>query len=295
MPRNKEIKKVLVIGSGPIVIGQAAEFDYAGTQACRSLKEEGLEVVLLNSNPATIMTDKDIADKVYIEPLTVEVVEQLIMKEKPDSVLPTLGGQAALNLAMELEERGFFKEHNVRLIGTTAQTIKKAEDRLEFKSTMEKIGEPCAASLVVESVEDGIEFAEKLSKAYSETCKPLCHELNIPQTAFDILLFLANNPEYKTARDIVEIRKIKANLVSVNVDKLVNEGYLERKSVEGDRRKVNLICTEKSKEIIQEGQKLQQSFVEKLFEGMDEDTRKALQKGMAHMEANIEKMLEEKN
>ena len=141
----------------------------------------------------------------------------------------------------------------------------------------------------------GIEFAEKLSKAYSETCKPLCHELNIPQTAFDILLFLANNPEYKTARDIVEIRKIKANLVSVNVDKLVNEGYLERKSVEGDRRKVNLICTEKSKEIIQEGQKLQQSFVEKLFEGMDEDTRKALQKGMAHMEANIEKMLEEKN
>lgn len=124
----------------------------------------------------------------------------------------------------------------------------------------------------------GIEFAEKLSKAYSETCKPLCHELNIPQTAFDILLFLANNPEYKTARDIVEIRKIKANLVSVNVDKLVNEGYLERKSVEGDRRKVNLICTEKSKEIIQEGQKLQQSFVEKLFEGMDEDTRKALQK-----------------
>ena len=295
MPRNKEIKKVLVIGSGPIVIGQAAEFDYAGTQACRSLKEEGLEVVLLNSNPATIMTDKDIADKVYIEPLTVEVVEQLIMKEKPDSVLPTLGGQAALNLAMELEERGFFKEHNVRLIGTTAQTIKKAEDRLEFKSTMERIGEPCAASLVVESVEDGIEFAEKLSKAYSETCKPLCHELNIPQTAFDILLFLANNPEYKTARDIVEIRKIKANLVSVNVDKLVNEGYLERKSVEGDRRKVNLICTEKSKEIIQEGQKLQQSFVEKLFEGMDEDTRKALQKGMAHMEANIEKMLEEKN
>lgn len=141
----------------------------------------------------------------------------------------------------------------------------------------------------------GIEFAEKLSKAYSETCKPLCHELNIPQTAFDILLFLANNPEYKTARDIVEIRKIKANLVSVNVDKLVNEGYLERKSVEGDRRKVNLICTEKSKEIIQEGQKLQQSFVEKLCEGMDEDTRKALQKGMAHMEANIEKMLEEKN
>ena len=162
MPRNKDIKKVLVIGSGPIVIGQAAEFDYAGTQACRSLKEEGLEVVLLNSNPATIMTDKDIADCVYIEPLTVEVVEQLILKEKPDSVLPTLGGQAALNLAMELEENGFLKRNNVRLIGTTSETIKKAEDRLEFKTTMEKIGEPCAASLVVENVEDGIKFAEKI-------------------------------------------------------------------------------------------------------------------------------------
>ena len=162
MPRNKEIKKVLVIGSGPIIIGQAAEFDYAGTQACRSLKEEGLEVVLLNSNPATIMTDKDIADRVYIEPLTVEVVEQLVLKEKPDSVLPTLGGQAALNLAMELEENGFLRRNNVRLIGTTSETIKKAEDRLEFKTTMEKIGEPCAASLVVESVEEGIEFAEKI-------------------------------------------------------------------------------------------------------------------------------------
>ena len=162
MPKNPSIKKVLVIGSGPIVIGQAAEFDYAGTQACRSLKEEGIEVVLLNSNPATIMTDKDIADHVYIEPLTVEVVEQLILKEKPDSVLPTLGGQAGLNLAMELEECGFLKEHGVRLIGTTSETIKKAEDRLEFKSTMEKIGEPVAASLVVESVEDGVAFASKI-------------------------------------------------------------------------------------------------------------------------------------
>lgn len=138
MPRNQDIKKVLVIGSGPIVIGQAAEFDYAGTQACRSLKEEGIEVVLLNSNPATIMTDKDIADRVYIEPLTVEVVEELIKKERPDSVLPTLGGQAGLNLAMELDETGFLKENNVRLIGTTSETIKKAEDRLEFKATMEK-------------------------------------------------------------------------------------------------------------------------------------------------------------
>ena len=162
MPKNPEIKKVLMIGSGPIVIGKAAEFDYAGTQACRSLKEEGIEVVLLNSNPATIMTDKDIADKVYIEPLTVEVVEQLIEKEKPDSILPTLGGQAGLNLAMELAERGFLEEHNVRLIGTTAETIKKAEDRLEFKETMEKIGEPIAASLVVENVEDGVAFAEKI-------------------------------------------------------------------------------------------------------------------------------------
>ena len=151
-----------MIGSGPIVIGQAAEFDYAGTQACRSLKEEGVEVVLLNSNPATIMTDKDIADKVYIEPLTVEVVEQLILKEKPDSVLPTLGGQAGLNLAMELEERGFLKGHNVRLIGTTSQTIKKAEDRQEFKDTMEKIGEPVAASLVVTTVEDGIAFTNTI-------------------------------------------------------------------------------------------------------------------------------------
>lgn len=162
MPRDMSIKKVLVIGSGPIVIGQAAEFDYAGTQACRSLKEENLEVVLLNSNPATIMTDKDIADRVYIEPLTLEVVEQLIQKEQPDSILPTLGGQAGLNLAMELEESGFLKEHHVRLIGTTSETIKKAEDRLEFKATMEKIREPVAASLVVESVEDGLAFANKI-------------------------------------------------------------------------------------------------------------------------------------
>ena len=162
MPRNPEIKKVLVLGSGPIIIGQAAEFDYAGTQACRSLKEEGIEVVLLNSNPATIMTDKDIADRVYIEPLTVEVVEQLIEKEKPDSVLPTLGGQAGLNLAMALEESGFLREKNVRLIGTTAQTIKKAEDRQEFKNTMEKIHEPIAASQVVESVEDGIAFTNTI-------------------------------------------------------------------------------------------------------------------------------------
>ena len=162
MPKNPEIKKVLVLGSGPIVIGQAAEFDYAGTQACRSLKEEGIEVVLLNSNPATIMTDKDIADRVYIEPLIVEVVEQLILKEKPDSILPTLGGQAGLNLAMELEDAGFLEKHNVRLIGTTALTIKKAEDREMFKETMEKIGEPVAPSDIVEDVKHGLEVAAQI-------------------------------------------------------------------------------------------------------------------------------------
>ena len=162
MPKNPEIKKVLVLGSGPIVIGQAAEFDYAGPQACRSLKEEGIEVVLLNSNPATIMTDKDIADRVYIEPLTVEVVEQLILKEKPDSILPTLGGQAGLNLAMELEDAGFLEKHNVRLIGTTALTIKKAEDREMFKETMEKIGEPVAPSDIVEDVKHGLEVAAQI-------------------------------------------------------------------------------------------------------------------------------------
>ncbi len=162
MPRDNDIKKVLVIGSGPIVIGQAAEFDYAGTQACRSLKEEGVETVLVNSNPATIMTDKEIADHVYIEPLTVKCLEKIILKEKPDSVLPTLGGQAGLNLGMELSESGFLKENCVRLIGTTAETIKKAEDRLEFKDTMEKIGEPVAPSLVVESVEDGAVFARSI-------------------------------------------------------------------------------------------------------------------------------------
>ena len=162
MPRDNSIKKVLVIGSGPIVIGQAAEFDYAGTQACRSLKEEGIEVVLLNSNPATIMTDKDIADEVYIEPLTPEVIKKLILKVSPDSLLPTLGGQAALNIAMELDECGFLKEHKVKLIGTTGKTIRKAEDREEFKETMEKIGEPIAPSQIVTNVEDGLEYAQKI-------------------------------------------------------------------------------------------------------------------------------------
>lgn len=162
MPKNPNIKKVVVIGSGPIVIGQAAEFDYAGTQACRALKEEGIYVILINSNPATIMTDKNIADQVYIEPLTPEIVKKVIMQEKPDSILPTLGGQAALNIAMELEESGFLRQHNVRLIGTSAKTIKKAEDRDEFKKTMEKIGEPIAPSQVVTTVEEGLEFVKTI-------------------------------------------------------------------------------------------------------------------------------------
>ncbi len=162
MPKNPNVNRVLVIGSGPIVIGQAAEFDYAGTQACRSLKEEGVEVILVNSNPATIMTDRDIADKVFIEPLTVKVLEQLIEEEKPDSILPTLGGQAGLNLGMELEESGFLAAHGVRLLGTTAATIRNAEGRQEFKDLMERIGEPCAASEVVETVQDGILFSESI-------------------------------------------------------------------------------------------------------------------------------------
>ena len=162
MPKLEGIKKVLVIGSGPIVIGQAAEFDYAGTQACRSLKEEGLEVVLVNSNPATIMTDKDIADKVYIEPLTVDVLQKIIEVEKPDSLLPNMGGQAGLNLGMELAESGFLDSHGVKLLGTTAETIRNAEGRQEFKDMMERIGEPCAPSELVTNVEDGIAFAEKL-------------------------------------------------------------------------------------------------------------------------------------
>ena len=162
MPKNPNVKKVMVIGSGPIVIGQAAEFDYAGTQACRSLKEEGVEVILLNSNPATIMTDKNIADKVYIEPLTVDVIKQIIEKEKPDSLLPNMGGQAGLNLGMELAESGFLDSHGVTLLGTTAETIRNAEGRQEFKDLMERIGEPCAPSLLVENIQDGVDFANKI-------------------------------------------------------------------------------------------------------------------------------------
>ena len=162
MSKNNKIKKVLVIGSGPIIIGQAAEFDYAGTQACRELKKEGIEVILINSNPATIMTDKNMADKIYIEPLTVETVKKVIKKERPDSILPNLGGQTGLNLAMELAECGFLDEYNVRLLGTGREGIKNAEDRQSFKDMMESINEPCIASKVVNNVEDAVEFANKI-------------------------------------------------------------------------------------------------------------------------------------
>ena len=162
MPKNPDIKKVLVLGSGPIVIGQAAEFDYAGTQACRALKEEGVEVVLVNSNPATIMTDKDIADHVYIEPLNIASVTQVIEKERPDSILPTLGGQTGLNLAMTLHEEGVLEQYGVRLLGTNPESIRKAEDRQGFKDAMEEIGQPCVVSDVVESVEDAVSFAASI-------------------------------------------------------------------------------------------------------------------------------------
>ena len=162
MPLNQSIKKVLVIGSGPIIIGQAAEFDYAGTQACRALKEEGLEVVLVNSNPATIMTDANVADKVYIEPLTVDTLKNIIELEKPDSILPTLGGQTGLNLAMELADSGWLDTRGIALLGTTSETIKKAEDRQAFKDTMESIGEPCIVSKVVTTWPDARDFAREI-------------------------------------------------------------------------------------------------------------------------------------
>ncbi|MBR2716296.1 MAG: ATP-grasp domain-containing protein, partial [Oscillospiraceae bacterium] len=162
MPLDRSLKKVLMIGSGPIVIGQAAEFDYAGTQACRALKEEGLEVVLINSNPATIMTDSDIADHVYIEPLTAPSLTKIIEKERPDSVLPTLGGQTGLNLAMQLYEDGTLEKYNVRLLGTSPDSIRRAEDRQGFKDTMEEIGQPCVDSTVVESTEAAVAFAGRI-------------------------------------------------------------------------------------------------------------------------------------
>ena len=163
MPLRSDIKKVLVIGSGPIIIGQAAEFDYAGTQACRALKQEGLEVVLVNSNPATIMTDKAMADKIYVEPLTLDVLRRVIEIEKPDSLLSTLGGQTGLTLSMQLAEEGFLESHNVKLLGADPLTIHKAEDRQAFKDTMEKIGEPCIPSKVVETIEDAVDFAKVIN------------------------------------------------------------------------------------------------------------------------------------
>ena len=162
MPLRSDIKKVLVIGSGPIIIGQAAEFDYAGTQACRALKQEGLEVVLINSNPATIMTDKAMADKVYIEPLTLDVVKRIIQIEKPDSLLSTMGGQTGLTLSMQLAEEGFLEAHGVKLLGADPLTIHKAEDRQAFKDTMEKINQPCIPSKVVETIEDAVDFAKTI-------------------------------------------------------------------------------------------------------------------------------------
>ena len=162
MPLNKEIKKVLVIGSGPIVIGQAAEFDYAGTQACRALREDGIEIVLVNSNPATIMTDSAMADHIYIEPLTLTTVKRIIEKEKPDSILSGLGGQTGLTLSMQLAKEGFLEKHNVRLLGASPETIDKAEDRQMFKDTMESIGQPCVPSKVVNDVESALEFAGEI-------------------------------------------------------------------------------------------------------------------------------------
>ena len=162
MPRNPDIKKVLVIGSGPIVIGQAAEFDYAGTQACRALKEEGLEVMLINSNPATIMTDGVMADEIYIEPLTLDTVKRIIEKEKPDSLLSTLGGPTGLNLSMELAKDGFLAAHNVKLLGANPETIDKAEDRQVFKDTMESIGQPVIPSKVVTDLTGALSFAKEI-------------------------------------------------------------------------------------------------------------------------------------
>ena len=162
MPKKQNLKKVMVIGSGPIIIGQAAEFDYAGTQACRALKEEGLEVVLVNSNPATIMTDKDIADRVYIEPLTVEFLDEILSKERPDGLLATLGGQAGLNLAVKLAESGILAKYNVELLGTSLKAIERAEDRELFKETMQKIGEPIPESTIVDDVASAVEFANQI-------------------------------------------------------------------------------------------------------------------------------------
>lgn len=162
MPKRNDLKKILVIGSGPIVIGQGAEFDYAGTQACLALKEEGYEVVLCNSNPATIMTDQTIADKIYMEPLTLEYIAKIIRFERPDAIIPGLGGQTGLNLAMQLEKKGVLRECGTELLGTRSESIEKAEDRELFKKLCEEIGEPVCPSEIAKSMEEGLEAARKI-------------------------------------------------------------------------------------------------------------------------------------
>ena len=162
MPRREDIKKILVIGSGPIIIGQAAEFDYAGTQACQSLKEEGYEVILINSNPATIMTDTVVADRVYIEPLTLDFASRIIYKERPDAILGSLGGQTGLNLVVELAETGILEEYGVEVLGTELDAIEKAEDRDKFRELMYEIGEPVPESVIVHTVDEAVDFANEI-------------------------------------------------------------------------------------------------------------------------------------
>ena len=161
MPKKEYLKKILIIGSGPIVIGQAAEFDYAGTQACKAIREEGIQTILVNSNPATIMTDKQIADKVYMEPLTEETVEEVIRRERPDGMLAGFGGQTGLNLAMEMDSKGILSRYNVELLGVNKESIKKAEDREAFKALMEEIGEPVPASTIATTIEECHDFIQK--------------------------------------------------------------------------------------------------------------------------------------
>ena len=172
MPKREDIKTVLVIGSGPIVIGQAAEFDYAGTQACLALKEEGYKVILVNSNPATIMTDLQVADKIYMEPLTLEYVAKIIRYERPDAILPGIGGQTGLNLAMQLYKKGVLQECQVELLGTSSESIEKAEDREKFKKLCEDLGEPVIDSVIANSIEEGLEAAHKIG--YPVVLRPVC-------------------------------------------------------------------------------------------------------------------------
>src|SRR5512140_3051188 len=162
MPRRNDLHRILIIGSGPIIIGQACEFDYSGAQAAKALRKDGFEVILVNSNPATIMTDPDLADKTYVEPLTAAYVEEIIRKERPDALLSTVGGQTGLNLSVELAERGVLDKYGVELIGAKIDSIKKAEDRLLFKDAMRKIGLQTPLSRLLQSVDDGLEFAQKI-------------------------------------------------------------------------------------------------------------------------------------